>query len=123
MLAARGVAPQGPVRSSSMSTAQTSERQSSSSSEPASGSSYLKPPNSRNSYRTLALSTLVLDALAAHIASCGPGENGLVFHADGRPIGRSMASKHIRLAARAVGLEGRTWTCATIMRRCCSRTV
>ena len=55
---------------------------------PASGSPILKSPKSANSHRTIALSTLVVDALAAHVAAYGVGDDGLLFHYEGRPIGR-----------------------------------
>jgi integrase len=76
---------------------------------PPSGGPFLKAPKSRNSYRTVALSNVVLDTLSAHIASLGRGSDGLVFHTSGRPVGRSMASKYIRLATQAAGLPGRSW--------------
>ena len=76
---------------------------------PARDAPMLKTPKSRNSYRTIALSPLVLDTFAAHLEVLGPGEHGLRFHTDGRPAGRSMASKHIRLAVGAAGVEGHSW--------------
>lgn len=76
---------------------------------PASGRPFLKAPKSANSYRTVALSTLVVDTLAAHLRAFGPGEDGLVFHITGRPVVRAMASKYIRTAARSAGLEGHAW--------------
>jgi integrase len=65
---------------------------------PGNGRPFLKPPKSRNSYRTVSLSPVVIDAIAAHVASFGTGEDGVVFHIDGRPVSRSMASKYIRTA-------------------------
>jgi integrase len=76
---------------------------------PSRGTPFLKAPKSANSYRTIALSSLVLDALAAHLATFGSGTDGLIFHTEGRPVGRSMASKYIRLAVRAAGLGGHSW--------------
>lgn len=76
---------------------------------PAKGKPFLKAPKSRRSYRTVALSTVVLDALAGHIAAFGPGQDGLVFHIEGRPVSRCMASKYHRLAAVGAGLAGHTW--------------
>jgi integrase len=55
------------------------------------------------------LSDLVLDVLSAHVAACGAGEHGLVFHADGRPIGRAPAWRLIDGASRSAGLAGSTW--------------
>lgn len=76
---------------------------------PSKGGPILKAPKSKNSYRTIALSTVVLDALSAHIAAFGPGEDGLVFHIDGRPVSRCMASKYNRTAVAAAGLAGNSW--------------
>ena len=77
---------------------------------PRQGPPVLAPPKSANAYRTVALSPLVVDALAAHVAAFGPGSDGLVFHANGgRPIGRAMASYHARRAGAAAGLEGYGW--------------
>lgn len=69
---------------------------------PSKGRPVFKAPKSKNSYRIIALSTVVLDARAAHVASFGPGEDGLVFHIDWRPVSRCMASKYSRLAAAAL---------------------
>ncbi len=66
---------------------------------PPRGRPLLKSPKSSNSYRTIALSSIVVDTLSAHVASFGTGEEGLVLHLEGRPVGRSMASKYIRTAA------------------------
>jgi len=76
---------------------------------PPTGPPLLKPPKSRNSYRVVALSTVVIDALAAHVAAFGIGEHGLVFHTQGRPVVRAMASKYVRVASRAAGLAQVTW--------------
>jgi integrase len=76
---------------------------------PPRGAPILKSPKSKNSYRTVALSTLTLEALSTHVARFGEGDQRLVFHTNGRPVGRSMASKYVRLAARAAGLEGHSW--------------
>jgi len=76
---------------------------------PSSGAPYFKTPKSRNSYRVIALSTVVIQALAAHVAAFGAGEDGLVFHIDGRPVVRSMASKYIRVASDTAGFQHVTW--------------
>jgi len=76
---------------------------------PPRGGPFLKSPKSDNSYRTIALSTITVETLSAHVARFGPGQHNLVFHTDGRPVGRSMASKYVRLAVRGAGLEGYTW--------------
>jgi len=68
---------------------------------PGNGSPFLKSPKSSNSYRTIALSSIVVDVLAAQVAAFGLGEHELIFHTEGRPVGRSMASKYIRTAISA----------------------
>jgi len=76
---------------------------------PAKGRPIVKAPKSRNSYRTIALSGLVVDALSAHVAAFGAGEYDVIFHHEGRSIGRAMASKHMRTAAAAAGIPGSGW--------------
>lgn len=76
---------------------------------PAKGRPILKAPKSRNSYRTIALSGLVIDVLSAHLAAFGPGEDGLIFHYQGRSIARAMGAKHMRTAALAAGVRGSGW--------------
>lgn len=76
---------------------------------PSKGAPFLKAPKSKNSYRTIALSTVVLDALAGHMAAFGAGQDGLVFHIETRPVSRCMASKYNRVAVKAAGLEGHSW--------------
>lgn len=73
------------------------------------GPPVLGPPKSRRSYRTIVLSDLVLDVLSAHMAMFGTGEHGLLFHADGSPIGRAPAWRLIHQATSAAGLDGRAW--------------
>lgn len=76
---------------------------------PRSGPPSLAPPKSKNSYRTIALSTLVVDALAAHLRVFEPPDGGFVFHIEGRPVVRAMAAKYMRQAAKAAGIEAATW--------------
>jgi integrase len=76
---------------------------------PPRGKPVLKAPKTRNSYRTIALPRVVVDAIAAHVASYDTGEHDLVFHTAGRPVGRATASQALGRAAKAVGLTGRTW--------------
>jgi integrase len=76
---------------------------------PKRGPAVLRAPKSRNSFRTIALSTLVVDALAAHMAAFGSGRDGLVFHYEGRPIVRAQGSKYVRKAGVAVGLDRFGW--------------
>lgn len=75
---------------------------------PKAGRPFLVAPKSPRSYRTVALSGLVVDALAAHVAAHGPGEHGVVFHIDGRAVSRSMGSAYIRRAATRTGVPA-TW--------------
>ncbi|MGH9186950.1 MAG: tyrosine-type recombinase/integrase [Acidimicrobiales bacterium] len=56
-----------------------------------------------------ALSAVTLQSLSAHIEAFGTGSEGLMFHTQGRPVGRAMASKYIRLAVGAAGMQGHTW--------------
>ncbi len=76
---------------------------------PDAGEPVLAPPKSANSFRTVALSGLVLDALGVHLETFGTGRDGLVFHWEGRPIVRAQAAKYARRAAEAADLGGRTW--------------
>jgi integrase len=78
---------------------------------PATGPPVLAPPKSKNSYRTVALSQLVLDGLAAHLATFSTGVDGLMFHVAGRPVVRAMVGKYVRDAVSDVRpvLDGRTW--------------
>jgi integrase len=67
------------------------------------------PPKTKNRYRTIALSPMVVDGLSAHLSAFGKdgGEFGLVFHAQGRPIVRAVAGRRIRDAvADQKALEG-----------------
>lgn len=73
------------------------------------GASVLRPPKSKRSYRTIALSTLVLDTLAAHIAAFPPNDAGLLFHAQGRPIDRTTGWRIINKAAIGAGIGGVAW--------------
>lgn len=76
---------------------------------PSKGRPFMVPPKSQRSYRTVALSAVVLDALSAHIAAHGPGEHGVIFHIDGRPVSRAMAGKYMRSATKRTKLAGNTW--------------
>ena len=102
---------------------------------PKRGPAVLAPVKSRNSYRTVGLSQVVTEALAAHLAAAGPSEGGLVFHTSGRPISRSSAWKLASKAGVASGVgrmvpvggtptgrgtRGRPgMTCVTTTRACC----
>ncbi|MGH9185220.1 MAG: tyrosine-type recombinase/integrase, partial [Acidimicrobiales bacterium] len=59
---------------------------------PSQGGPFLKVPKSANSFCTVALSAVTLESLSAHIEAFGTGSEGLMFHTQGRPVGRAMAS-------------------------------
>jgi integrase len=66
-------------------------------------------PKSAKGYRAIALSDLMAKALAAHLAAFSTGQDGLVFHADGRPIDRKMPSAAMPAATKMAGLAGVAW--------------
>lgn len=70
---------------------------------PKAGRPFLVPPKSTRSYRTVPLSSLSVDVLAAHVAAHGQGEFGVVFHIDGRAVSRSMGSAYLRRAVASAG--------------------
>lgn len=76
---------------------------------PSHGRPVLAPPKSKNSYRRVALSSLVLEVLSAHLATYGPGEDELIFHIERRPVSRAMAAKYMRQAVTSAALAGHTW--------------
>jgi integrase len=75
---------------------------------PSDGPPVFAVPKSKRGYRTIALSELVVDTLAAHMAAFGPGKDGLLFHTQGRPIGRATLSQRFKRAATAAGVVA-TW--------------
>jgi len=65
---------------------------------------FLAPPKTDASDRTIPLPTVVIDALAAHLAAYPPLEDGLVFVNDvGRPIRRTSFGDIWRPAVMAAG--------------------
>ena len=67
-------------------------------------------PKSKASRRTIALSPVVVEALAAHLAAFGSGEEGVVFHTMRRDAGiRVLGGDYIRAAVKRAGLSGVTW--------------
>ena len=66
------------------------------------------PPKTQASYRTLPLPAVVVDALAAHLATYPAGESGLIFTNDqGDPISRTRFSGVVwRPSLKAAKLEG-----------------
>lgn len=62
------------------------------------------PPKTRASHRTIPLPQVVVDELAAHLASFPPGPDGLVFTPDGEAITRQLFGHIWRPAADAAGI-------------------
>lgn len=73
------------------------------------GEPVLRPLKSKRSYRTVVLSDIVLEVLAAHVERYGTGDHGLVFHADRAPIGRAPGWRLIEKATKNAGLQGHAW--------------
>ena len=76
---------------------------------PRHGEPVFAAPKSKRGYRTIALSGLVIDTLAAHLAAFGSGQDGLMFHYRAHPISRDSLAKWIRAAAKRAGLAGTTF--------------
>jgi integrase len=67
-------------------------------------------PKSKASRRTVALSQVVVEALAAHLAAFGAGDDGVVFHTmRGTPVSRVLGGDYIRAAVKRAGLTRITW--------------
>jgi integrase len=65
---------------------------------------FLAPPKTAASVRSIPLPTVVVDALAAHLAAYPPLEDGFVFVTDaGRPIRRTALGDVWRAAVKAAG--------------------
>jgi integrase len=65
---------------------------------------FLAPPKTAASVRSIPLPTVVVDALAAHLAEFPPLEDGFVFVTDaGRPIRRTAFGDVWRAAVKAAG--------------------
>jgi integrase len=72
---------------------------------PKQGPAVLAPPKTSNSYRTVAISSLVAAGLSAHLATFGARPDGLVFHTPpGGMVVRAQASTYARRAGLASGL-------------------
>lgn len=77
---------------------------------PRTGRPVFVPPKSKASRRTIALSPLVVEALAAHLAAFGAGADGVVFHTmRGTPVSRVLGGDYIRAAMKRAGLSRITW--------------
>jgi integrase len=67
-------------------------------------------PKSKASCRTVALSQVVVEGLAAHLAAFGPGDDGVVFHTmPGTPVSRVLGGDYIRAAVKRAALSSVTW--------------
>jgi integrase len=77
---------------------------------PEHGRPYLKTVKADgNSYRTIGLSTVIVDTLAAHLAEFGSGDEGVIFtNTLGGWNGRSVAGRQMREAVERAGIEA-TW--------------
>lgn len=72
---------------------------------PRKGPAVLAPPKTQNSYRTIAVSSVVADGLSAHLAAFGARPDGLVFQTPpGGMLVRAQASSYARRAGLASGL-------------------
>ncbi len=70
---------------------------------------FLGPPKTPASVRTIPLPTVVVDALAAHLAAYPPLEDGFVFVTDaGRPIRRTAFGDTWRAAVKIAGAPAGT---------------
>jgi integrase len=63
----------------------------------------------KNSNRTIGLSSVVLDALSAHLADFGTGPEGVIFQQSGRYVSRSTGTKILVRAGRPVGMSHVGW--------------
>ncbi len=70
----------------------------------AKGRTTLEAPKTASSFRTIPQAGFVVEALAAHIAEHGTGENGLVLHMpDGRPVDSNRFGAVWRSARKTAG--------------------
>jgi len=77
---------------------------------PRTGKPVFVAPKSNASRRTIALSPVVVEALAAHLAHFGAGDEGIVFHTlRGTPVSRVFGGDYIRAAVKRAGLPRVTW--------------
>jgi integrase len=73
---------------------------------PTTGAAVLGPPKTQASYRTVPLADEVLEALAEHLRTAGPGKDGLILHVDGDPIRRNAWGRLWRATTKRAGLPG-----------------
>ena len=83
---------------------------------PKCGPAVLAPPKTRNSYRSVAISSVVAAGLSAHLSEFGPWDGGLVFRTPpGGMVVRAQASRYAQRAGVASGLgmlvevDGKAW--------------
>lgn len=77
---------------------------------PAKGEPTFAPPKTASSSRIVPVGEMVVEALAAHLATFGEGPDRLIFtNADGRRVRRQRFADAVRDAARAAGHEGVTF--------------
>ena len=105
---------------------------------PRKGPAVLAPPKTQNSYRTIAVSSVVADGLSAHLATFGARPDGLVFHtppggmvvrahglelrtAGGAGLGPREARGRSRAGRGSATSVRAGTTCATTMRACFCR--
>ncbi|MGE0878657.1 MAG: tyrosine-type recombinase/integrase [Acidimicrobiia bacterium] len=72
---------------------------------PSSGVPSFGPCKTARSTRTVPLPDDVMAALGEHVGTFGLGDDGLLFHRDGRPWPRNRAAEAIARASAAVGLD------------------
>lgn len=71
---------------------------------------HFAPPKTAASVRTIAVPSVVLEELTAHLRAFGPGLDGLIFTTEGGgPIRRNHAGRIWRSAAKRAGVEGRSF--------------
>jgi integrase len=76
---------------------------------PGRGAPTLGPCKSARSVRTVPLPTEVVNVLAEHRDEFGLGDDGLLFHRDGRPWARNRAAAAFRAAVAVGGVEASGW--------------
>ena len=91
---------------------------------PRTGRPVFAPPKSKASRGTVALSPVVVEALAAHLAAFGAGDDGVVFHTmRGTPVSRVLGGDYIRAAVKRAASPASRGTASgtTTPQRCCRR--
>lgn len=74
---------------------------------PKTGTPHLGPPKRPASVRSIPVGKVVTEALAAHLARFGPGEQGFILStAAGVPVPRNRVAEVVRAAAKRAGADG-----------------